>query len=322
MAGQAEPPLCRPAAGAVERAVNRLRRGGVPPEDRCRLLVSYCSRNWLEPTASHIASLAAPPDAAIEAADSAGVVLTLAELAGPPPQPDKMWLCKNRRWMIDNADRVKAHCGSFSVADAAAAFAEDSHKFLRAAGATLTLEEAAACVGSSSWKFMDVAPLVAGLDIDDVRRFYQTRTRVPSHVFNAIRAAGLERTAEGLAYACGQDGPWSVGLIETVLDEGLAVDVERALPLQWPSRLLWRLFSRDAHLPDVQAAFRRAASLPFFLIYRRHVAVLQRAFRRALRSRAARRIQSEWRRATSDPARGVGRRRLLRMFREALEGDA
>lgn len=328
---EGSPPLCRPSPGAVERAVKRLRRGKVPPGDRGRLLLSYCSRNGLKPKASHIAALAAPPAAAIEAAEAAGVVLTLAELAGPVPQPQFLWACKNRRWMIDNADRVKTHCREISAADSDATFAEDSHKFLRAVGAKLTIEEAAACVGDSTWKFMDIAPLVSGIDIEAVRRFYRNRTCVPAHVSRVIVAAGLELTADGLAYACGQDGPWSVSLIEAVLAKGLEVDVERALSLAWPPRLLWRLFSRDAHLPGVQAAFYRVSYLPFFGIRewesewlgcRRCVVVLQRAFRRALRSRAARKIQSEWRRATSDPARGVGRRRLFRMFREALSDDA
>lgn len=327
----------------------------MPPGDRPKLLLSYCARNGLRPNSAHIAALDAPPGSAIESAEAAGVRLTLAELAGAhPPTSNNVfhtlyYTCPKRRWIIDNAARVETHCGATSVASVALAMREDSHKFLRAVGAKISLEEADALVGKRSWQFKDYAPLVAGLDLDGVRRFYQPKVVVPTHVCDTFRAAGLELTAEALAYACGADGSWNDRLIECVLAEGLAVDHRRALTECWPPRLIWRLYARDAHLPAVQAAFRgdyaaagisadaaraiprlpRWALLPpnhwarawatEWLGYKRSVSVLQRAFRRALRSRAARKIQCAWRRASSDPGRGVGRRRLLRMFREAVE---
>lgn len=361
-------PALPASPGALDRAVARLRRGGVPPGDRPKLLLSYCARNGLRPATAQIAALDAPPGAAIEAAEAAGVRLTLADLAGAPPappSPDAVFqtlyhTCPKRRWIVDNAARVAAHCGATSPADVSAVLREDAHRFLRAVGAEISFEEAVACVGKRSWQFKEYAPMVTGLDIHGVRRFYQTCVVVPSHVCETMKAVGLGVTADSLAHACGQDGSWNGSLIGCVMALGLAVDCRRALAEYWPPKLLWRLFSRDAHLPEVRAAFdRRVDAVPAvfpgpafpgqafngqafagpafngpllpapwvrewaaeLLGYKRRVRVLQRAFRKALRSRAARKIQRLWRRATSDPSRSVGRRRLLRMFREAVDGS-
>lgn len=289
-------------------------------------MLSLAARAGMPLTPELVVSLDMMPLDTVDLAERAGLRLSLAQVAGAPPRNmtsfSVYFSCEKRQVMASHARALLAHCGPVTAAEAFDVFGQYAHYFMTEAKIKMTMAEFEASP-APGYMLPEYAVLLVDADLDRLRSFYRRNITSVDTVARVIRLIGLDLSVEALEHVCHTAVVTHDTLSRAVLQHGIPMSPLAAVGRGWLPRTVWHLVLRNPRAPDARSLFERspvagwtALQNDAWLQYKRAVRTIQRGFRAAIRARAARVIQAAWRRATSDPGRGVGRRRLMRMFSE------